>query len=84
MGCMPLERTGNLMGGSECVDSFNNLAADFNGKLNALVIKQNKKFHGMQMVFSDPYGILMKIIQKPAAYGMVFALIKERFLFEVN
>ncbi|MBA0686442.1 hypothetical protein Goari_014044 [Gossypium aridum] len=69
MGCMPLERTGNLMGGSECVDSFNNLAADFNGKLNALVIKQNKKFHGMQMVFSDPYGILMKIIQKPAVYG---------------
>ncbi|PPD72696.1 hypothetical protein GOBAR_DD30409 [Gossypium barbadense] len=68
MGCMPLERTGNLMGGSECVDSFNNLAADFNGKLNALVIKQNKKFHGMQMVFSDPYGILLKMIQKPAVY----------------
>ncbi|XVE72473.1 hypothetical protein DITRI_Ditri11bG0041900 [Diplodiscus trichospermus] len=69
MGCMPLERTGNLMGGSECVDRYNNLAADFNGKLKNLVIKQNKEFHGMEMVFSDPYGILLEIIRKPAVYG---------------
>ncbi|KAE8654904.1 GDSL esterase/lipase [Hibiscus syriacus] len=63
MGCMPLERTGNFMGGSECVGSFNYVAAAFNGKLNSLVIEQNKKFDGMQMVFSDPYG------RKPADYG---------------
>ncbi|GMI66262.1 Guard-cell-enriched GDSL Lipase 14, Occluded Stomatal Pores 1 [Hibiscus trionum] len=69
MGCMPLERTGNFMGGSECVESYNNLAADFNGKLNSLVIKQNNKFHGMQMVLSDPYGILLDIIRKPEDYG---------------
>ncbi|XWS75820.1 hypothetical protein CRYUN_Cryun01aG0125000 [Craigia yunnanensis] len=69
MGCMPLERTGNLMGGSECVDSYNNLAVEFNSKLNDLVIKQNKEFHGMEMVFSDPYGIVLEIIRKPAVYG---------------
>ena len=71
MGCMPLERTGNLMGGSECVDSYNNLAVEFNRKLNDLVIKQNKEFHGMEMVFSDPYGIVLEIIRKPAVYGML-------------
>ncbi|XVF71822.1 hypothetical protein PTKIN_Ptkin12aG0070400 [Pterospermum kingtungense] len=69
MGCMPLERTGNLMGGSECVDSYNNLAVEFNSKLKDLVIKQNKEFHGMKMVFSNPYDILMEIERKPAAYG---------------
>ncbi|XVF21062.1 hypothetical protein REPUB_Repub12eG0058100 [Reevesia pubescens] len=69
MGCMPLERTGNLMGGSECVDGYNNLAAEFNSKLNDLVIKQNKEFRGMDMVFSNPYGILLEIIRKPAFYG---------------
>ncbi|KAK6259533.1 hypothetical protein SCA6_014007 [Theobroma cacao] len=69
MGCMPLERTSNYMGGSDCVDSYNILAAEFNVKLNDLVIKQNKEFHGMDMVFSDPYGILLEIIRKPAAYG---------------
>ncbi|XWS36736.1 hypothetical protein CRYUN_Cryun20dG0111300 [Craigia yunnanensis] len=69
MGCMPLERTRNLLGGSECVNSLNNLAAEFNGKLNELVIKQNKEFRGMDMVFSDPYGILLDIIRKPAVYG---------------
>ncbi|KAA3459196.1 GDSL esterase/lipase [Gossypium australe] len=69
MGCMPLERTGNLMGGSECVNSYNNLAAEFNSKLNDLVIKQNKELNGMDMVFSDPYGIMLDIIQKPAFYG---------------
>ena len=71
MGCMPLERTGNLMGGSECVDSYNNLEAEFNSKLNDLVIKQNKEFQGMEMVFSNPYDILLEIIRKPAVYGML-------------
>ncbi|XVE78382.1 hypothetical protein DITRI_Ditri13aG0140500 [Diplodiscus trichospermus] len=69
MGCMPLERTGRRLGGSECVDSLNNLAAEFNAKLNELVMKQNKEFRGMEMVLSDPYGILLEIIRKPAVYG---------------
>ncbi|KAE8685903.1 GDSL esterase/lipase [Hibiscus syriacus] len=38
-------------------------------KLNDLVIKQNKDFNGMEMVFSDPYGIMLDIVQKPAFYG---------------
>ncbi|XP_022727893.1 GDSL esterase/lipase At2g04570-like [Durio zibethinus] len=73
MGCMPLERTRNLLGGNDqCLDSLNNVAAEFNVKLNDLVIKQNKEFHGMDMVFSDPYGILLEIIRKPAVYGFEF------------
>ncbi|OMP14253.1 Lipase, GDSL [Corchorus olitorius] len=69
MGCMPLERTSNFMGGSECLESYNNLASEFNGKLNNLVIQQNKDFKGMDMVFSNPYDTMLDIIRKPAAYG---------------
>lgn len=71
MGCMPLERNRNVLRGSstECVTSLNELAAEFNFKLSELVIKQNKDFHGMDMVFSDPYGTLLDIIRKPAFYG---------------
>ena len=69
MGCMPLERTTNYMNHGECVEEYNNVALKFNFKLKALVTKLNKELLGAKIVLSNPYYILMSIVQRPLAYG---------------
>ncbi|WCJ37475.1 GDSL esterase/lipase At2g04570 [Euphorbia peplus] len=69
MGCMPLERTTNLMGGNNCVERYNNVALDFNSKLNALVPKLTQQLPGIHLLFSNPYYILLHIIKNPSLYG---------------
>ena len=85
MGCLPLERTTNFFGGSECIERYNNVAMEFNGKLNTLVGKLNKKLPGIKVVLSNPYFILQQIIRKPSSYGIpplfppLFQLLIKRF-----
>ena len=69
MGCLPLERTTNFMGGRECVESYNIVAMSFNDKLKGLVEELNKELPGATVVLSNPYPIVMQIIQKPSSYG---------------
>ncbi|CAK7349054.1 unnamed protein product [Dovyalis caffra] len=69
MGCMPLERNTNLMGGRDCVQNYNTVALEFNDKLNKLVMKLNKELPGINLVFSNPYFIFMQIIRRPSLYG---------------
>lgn len=72
MGCMPLERTMNIMSGSECVEQFNKVAMDFNGKLQASVAKLNAQLLGIKLVYSDVYGTMLRAIENPSAYGKPF------------
>ncbi|KAF9618449.1 hypothetical protein IFM89_001172 [Coptis chinensis] len=70
MGCLPLERASNYVfwsGG--CNERYNQVATDFNRKLQDIVVELNKELHGIALVFSDTYGILFDIIQKPQNYG---------------
>ncbi|XP_057977810.1 GDSL esterase/lipase At4g26790 [Malania oleifera] len=69
MGCLPLERTTNILHGSPCVEKFNNVAREFNKKLKGLVIKLNKDLDGIQLVQADPYSILSEMIQNPQSFG---------------
>ncbi|KAF7831651.1 GDSL esterase/lipase [Senna tora] len=69
MGCLPLERTTNIVGGNECVPSYNTIALEFNDKLKKMTINLNKELPGMKLVFSNPYFILLHIIRKPSLYG---------------
>ncbi|KAK6919284.1 GDSL lipase/esterase [Dillenia turbinata] len=69
MGCLPLERTMNFFSGSQCRDEYNNAAKEFNGKLKGLVVKLNRELKGIKVVLSNPYDILMQIIQKPSLFG---------------
>ncbi|KAF5949961.1 hypothetical protein HYC85_011954 [Camellia sinensis] len=68
MGCLPLERTTNVKGGNECVQSYNVVAMNFNDKLRDLAEEVNKEMPGVRMVFANPYPILMEIVQKPSLY----------------
>lgn len=69
MGCLPLERTTNIMGQNGCMEEFNNVALEFNGKLKALARRLNTELRGLRMVFADAYHIFHRIIRKPSLYG---------------
>ncbi|KAK4794911.1 hypothetical protein SAY86_012905 [Trapa natans] len=71
MGCLPLERARNLMKGSRCVDEYNRVAMEFNGKLEDMVEKLTKELGGIRLVLFNPYDALNDIIQNPEAYGFV-------------
>ena len=70
MGCLPLERTTNIIFGSDCVEEYNNVAKEFNEKLEALVADLKNKLDGIQLVLSNTYDILWDIIQNPDSFGM--------------
>ncbi|KAL4621426.1 hypothetical protein ACB092_06G226800 [Castanea dentata] len=69
MGCLPLERTLNILGQNECVEKYNNVALEFNVKLNGLVERLNKELPGLRLLSTDAYKILDQIIKKPSLYG---------------
>ena len=69
MGCLPLERATNIAGGNECDSRYNTVAVEFNNKLGSLTNKLNKELPGINMVFSNPYDIFLRIIKNPALYG---------------
>lgn len=72
MGCMPLERAQNFVNGNGCMETYNIVAMSFNTKLYNLVRQLNKEIPGLKLVFSNPYYILLQIIQNPSAYGKFF------------
>lgn len=69
MGCLPLERATNLMGGNECSERYNKVALEFNDKLKSLTIELNKELPGIRLVFSNPYYAFLHIIRRPSLYG---------------
>ncbi|XAR55310.1 Triacylglycerol lipase [Bertholletia excelsa] len=77
MGCLPLERTTNMIrgNGDGCVETYNTVAYNFNGKLNVLVQKLNRELRGVKVVLSNPYLVLQEIVRKPSAYGFEVASI---------
>ncbi|CAK7346650.1 unnamed protein product [Dovyalis caffra] len=69
MGCLPLERATNFMHPNNCVKEYNDLALEFNGKLNSLVAKLNGELPGMKVLFANPYDLLLRLITAPSLYG---------------
>ncbi|KAF7831366.1 GDSL esterase/lipase [Senna tora] len=49
MGCLPLERTTNVVGGNECVRRYNNVALEFNDKLKNMTAALNKQLPGIKL-----------------------------------
>lgn len=74
MGCLPLERATNLMGGNECSERYNSVALEFNDKLNKLTTEMRKELPGIKLVFSNPYYIFLHIIRKPSLYGKLITV----------
>lgn len=75
MGCLPLERATNVMGGNDCNERYNTVALEFNDKLKQLTMELNKELSGIKLVFSNPYYIFMNIIKAPSLFGKRFKLV---------
>ncbi|KAJ1441445.1 SGNH hydrolase superfamily, partial [Sesbania bispinosa] len=73
MGCLPLERAVNIMEYHGCVEDYNNVALEFNGKLGCLVTKLNKELPGLQLVDANAYDIVLQIIAHPSQFGFEVA-----------
>ncbi|KAL1349631.1 hypothetical protein HN51_026134 [Arachis hypogaea] len=73
MGCLPLERAINIMEFHGCVEEYNNVALEFNGKLGWLVSKLNKDLPGLQLVDANAYDILLQIVTQPSRFGFEVA-----------
>ncbi|KAF8043138.1 hypothetical protein BT93_A1474 [Corymbia citriodora subsp. variegata] len=69
MGCLPLQRTTNFEGHHGCVEEYNNVALEFNGKLRRAVARLNRWLPGLQMVMSDPYELFLQMIMTPGYFG---------------
>lgn len=69
MGCLPLERATNIMGGNGCNEMYNNVSLEFNGKLKILTVELHKELSGINLIFSNPYYILLHLIRHPSLYG---------------
>ncbi|KAJ0984395.1 hypothetical protein J5N97_002751 [Dioscorea zingiberensis] len=69
MGCLPLERATNLMYVSNCNENYNNVAKNFNSKLQHLVRKLNRQLPGLRLVYSDVYSVFADIVRDPMSFG---------------
>lgn len=68
-GCLPMERTTNIMQGHACREEHNKVGRDFNVKLNRLIPKLNAQLPGVHVIYSGVYDILVDAINKPYKYG---------------
>ncbi|KAI3964539.1 hypothetical protein MKW92_021222 [Papaver armeniacum] len=75
IGCLPLERSRNMLSGSGCNEDYNKIARDFNGKLSGLTDKLNQQLSGIRLVLSNPYDILYEMMMKPSQFGFESAAV---------
>ncbi|KAH8489571.1 hypothetical protein Peur_058943 [Populus x canadensis] len=70
MGCLPLERTTNIMGRHDCLQEYNDVAMEFNGKLEGLASQLKRELPGLRLLYTrTAYDTFDQIIRTPAAYG---------------
>ncbi|WOL19099.1 GDSL esterase/lipase [Canna indica] len=70
IGCVPLERTTNLLNGGGCMEEYNKVARDFNVKLQALIGRLDAKLPGLRLRYAPVYDGLLRIIADPSSYGI--------------
>lgn len=70
MGCLPLERTTNMIvKSSGCKEEYNRVALEFNVKIEAKVVQLKAKLPGLDMVYTDVYQKWLEVTLNPSSYG---------------
>lgn len=72
MGCLPLERTVNILGYHGCNEEYNNVALGFNKKLEHMISKLNRELPQFTAVSANAYPFLDDMIRRPSLYGKFF------------
>ncbi|KAG9137295.1 hypothetical protein Leryth_014930 [Lithospermum erythrorhizon] len=73
MGCLPLIRTVNIFTWGSCKEEYNQVAIEYNKKLEGLVRLLSKEFKEIEVVLTDSYNILEDIIKNPRNYDFEVA-----------
>lgn len=69
MGCLPLERTTNVMENHECNKEYNDVALGFNRKLENMGARLATELPSLKLVSANVYELLYDIISRPSSYG---------------
>ncbi|XP_054797838.1 GDSL esterase/lipase At2g42990-like isoform X2 [Prosopis cineraria] len=69
IGCLPLERTVNILGNHECDHKYNDVALEFNKKLDSMLTRLSKELPLLKAVSANAYDFVNDIITKPSSYG---------------
>ncbi|ONK78970.1 uncharacterized protein A4U43_C01F1540 [Asparagus officinalis] len=69
IGCLPLERTTNVLRDNGCIEKYNKAARGFNVKLQAMIKELCARCRGLRLRYCPVYDGLLKIIQNPSSFG---------------
>ncbi|KAJ4798906.1 GDSL esterase/lipase [Rhynchospora pubera] len=70
IGCLPLERTTNVIGKGGCNEKYNRVARDFNAKLQRMIADLCTKLPGLRLRYSGVYDRVLQLINNPSHYGL--------------
>lgn len=68
-GCLPSERTTNPKTKGECVEEYNRVAQDFNGKLQAAMRRLSAELPEIKLRFAPLYDLFLDATRNPSRYG---------------
>ncbi|BAF20059.1 GDSL esterase/lipase At4g26790 [Oryza sativa Japonica Group] len=69
IGCLPLERTLNALRGG-CVEEYNQVARDYNVKLNAMIAGLQSSLPGLKIAYVPVYDDMLNLINNPSTLGL--------------
>uniref|UniRef100_A0A0D3GJ11 GDSL esterase/lipase n=1 Tax=Oryza barthii TaxID=65489 RepID=A0A0D3GJ11_9ORYZ len=71
IGCLPLERTLNALRGG-CVEEYNQVARDYNVKLNAMIAGLQSSLPGLKIAYVPVYDDMLNLINNPSTLGELY------------
>ena len=70
IGCVPLERTLNMLRGGGCNEEYNKVAREYNVKLNAMIAGLRAKLRGFRIAYVNIYDNMVDLIEHPEKLGL--------------
>lgn len=70
IGCVPLERTLNLLSGGGCNEDYNKVAREYNVKVNAMIARLKRKLKGFRLAYINIYDNMVELIKHPEKLGL--------------
>ncbi|KAL3722231.1 hypothetical protein ACJRO7_034580 [Eucalyptus globulus] len=73
IGCIPYQKTINQLSSDQCVDLANQLARQYNSRLQDLLTELNENLPGATFVHANVYDLVMELITNYDNYGFTTA-----------
>ncbi|XP_051199319.1 GDSL esterase/lipase At4g26790 [Lolium perenne] len=70
IGCVPLERTLNVLRGGGCNEEYNQVAREYNVKVKAMIARLRAKLKGFRLAYINIYDAMVDLIDHPEKLGL--------------